>query len=149
MATEMTYFFSLVNRNLFPEAPQNTAMFSPNIEVLKRYRKYLLILSLMNISGVLVKANSNVSPMTGHPVLPGGNLARVDFCLNMRKMSENEIQGTTRWNRFGKKSISPSTIIRMSKKRKGNGQELASSVRIYIGAQECTMQEIEYSFSSS
>lgn len=99
----------------------------------------------MNISGVPAKANSSVSPMTGHPVLPGGNLARVD----LRKMSENEIQRTTRWNRFGKKSISPSTIIRMSKKRKGDGQELASSVRKYIEAQECTMQEIEYSFSSS
>ena len=48
---EVTYFFSFENINLFPKAPQNTAKFSPNSEVWKRFVEYLLILSIMNISG--------------------------------------------------------------------------------------------------
>ena len=114
---------------------------SPNSEVLKRSCEYFLILSLKKISWVpllLAVANSNVSPMTGHPFLSGGNLAWLDFCLYIRNMREIEIQRITRWSKFGRKSIPTSTITAMSKTWKGDdGQTLASLARIYIGKEEC------------
>ena len=134
-------FFLSLNSDLFAEAPQNTTMFSPNSEVLKRSCEYFLILSLKKISWVpllLAVANSNVSPMTGHPFVPGGNLAWLDFCLYIRNMREIEIQRITRWSKFVRKSIPTSTITAMSKTWKGDdGQALASLARIYIGKEEC------------
>lgn len=73
-----TSLFSLVNKNLLPAAPQKTAVGSPKREVLKTLEEYLVIRSNMNFSGWPFhpeERNSRLSPMTGHPVLPGGALS--------------------------------------------------------------------------
>nr|GMD51136.1 hypothetical protein Iba_chr11aCG19340 [Ipomoea batatas] len=63
--------FSLVNKNLFAAAPQNTATFSPSIDVLKTSNEYFFILSDMYFSGP-DNIMSMLSPTTGQPVEPGG-----------------------------------------------------------------------------
>ena len=81
--------FWLENNNLCPEAPQKTAKFSPSKEVLNTSGEYFLILSAMNFSGVpflLAMAYSKVSPMVGHPFLPGGSLGEMGLCLYMPKI---------------------------------------------------------------
>lgn len=71
-----TSFCSLAKRNLFPAGPQITAVFSPSIFVLKTCGEYFFILSPTNFSGFPYK-NSMVSPIIGHPKLPGGSLVLV------------------------------------------------------------------------
>lgn len=72
-----TSLFSLVNKNLLPATPQNTAAGSPKREVLKTVEEYFVIRSNMDFSGWPFhpqERNSRLSPMNGHPVLPGGAL---------------------------------------------------------------------------
>nr|GLL40481.1 Os07g0543300 [Ipomoea trifida] len=82
--------FSLENRNLFPAAPQNTAIFSPSIDVLKTSDEYFFILSDMYFSGPDTTM-SMFSPTTGQPVDPGGTFgfeAHCGFSLLLRLFIE-------------------------------------------------------------
>lgn len=75
------------NKNLLPEAPQNTAMSSPRSEVRKTSGEYLAVRSFMNFSGQPLFAaptKSRDSPMMGHPFLPGGRLGEEDFFRKTR-----------------------------------------------------------------
>ncbi|KAK3002636.1 hypothetical protein RJ639_019742 [Escallonia herrerae] len=90
---EPTSLFSLENKNLLPDAPQNTATVSPAMEVLNTSGENLSILSLTNLSGVPFLpevTNSSDSPINGQPVLPGGDLwSRGDF-FRKRKNKEKD-----------------------------------------------------------
>ena len=96
------------NRNLFPAGPQNTATFSPNKEVRNTIGEYFFILSFINLAGLEFlppKANSRVSPMMGHPSLPGGSFEQADLRLLTRKIIQRDTKRTIRCRRYEKRSM--------------------------------------------
>lgn len=82
-------FVSLAKTNLFPRGPQNTVIFCPNKEVWNTSCEYFLVRSAMNSWGP-DNANFILSPITGHPLDPGGT-----FAFDFWKMKKKRNRDTT------------------------------------------------------
>ena len=67
----LTSLCSFEIMNLLAAGPEKTAVGSPSMLVMKTCEEYFCIFCLMKFSGVLWR-NSRVSPIIGHPELPGG-----------------------------------------------------------------------------
>jgi hypothetical protein len=112
-------FCSLEKRNLCPLGPQMTAVSSPRIFVLNISGEYLFIRLNTNFSG-FPNRNSRVSPMIGHPKLPGGRF-REPLDLGVKaKMLRRRTRGTKARMRKKAAMVSVGEVAEIEERR-GNG----------------------------
>jgi hypothetical protein len=112
-------FCSLEKRNLCPPGPHKTAVSSPSILVLNTSGEYLFIRSKTNFSG-FPKRNSRVSPMMGHPKLPGGRFLQPLDLRVKAKTVRTRTRGTKATNRKKAAMVDVKEVIEIEDRR-GNG----------------------------